>query len=131
MTDTHTKLIPLTIDRRTWLRGEGPDLSYLLRPADRKMCCLGAAALAAGATTEDILGTRNPPQVGNSKGRFPVPALCVPIANCYDLDGNELASTFVLQAMELNDHLNLPDAEREAALIPVLAKLGFAAEFVN
>lgn len=31
----------LIIDRSRWLRGEGCDASYLLRPADNKMCCLG------------------------------------------------------------------------------------------
>ena len=42
------ELIPLKIDRRTWLRGEGASQSFLLREADGKMCCLGFACLAAG-----------------------------------------------------------------------------------
>lgn len=35
----------LIIDRKTWLRGEGSLHSYLRRPADDKMCCLGFCAV--------------------------------------------------------------------------------------
>jgi hypothetical protein len=31
----------LTVDRKTWLRGEGDRVSRLLRPSDGQMCCLG------------------------------------------------------------------------------------------
>ena len=33
------------LDLKTWLRGERSNISYLLRPWDDKMCCLGQACL--------------------------------------------------------------------------------------
>lgn len=39
-----------TIDRRVWLRGEGPVSSYLLRKEDQKMCCVGMYLQACGVS---------------------------------------------------------------------------------
>ena len=46
------------VDRSKWLRGEGFQDSFLLRPADDKQCCIGFLAGACGFTKEHILGTR-------------------------------------------------------------------------
>lgn len=42
-----------TVDRRTWLRGEGFS-SRLLRKTDGKMCCMGSYCLARGLKPEEI-----------------------------------------------------------------------------
>ena len=49
-----------TIDRKRWLRGEGSDKSFLLRPSDGKMCCLGFYALACGVSEWTITGASLP-----------------------------------------------------------------------
>jgi hypothetical protein len=46
----------LRIDRGKWLRGEGCDDSYLRRPSDEKMCCVGFYCLALGKTEKEITG---------------------------------------------------------------------------
>lgn len=48
----------LTIDRAAWLRGEGGILSFLLRPSDGKMCCLGFYAEACGMADKDLNGVK-------------------------------------------------------------------------
>lgn len=47
----NTKVV---VDRRNWLRGEGPKTSFLRRGCDGKMCCLGFAALALGISEAEI-----------------------------------------------------------------------------
>ena len=51
-----------TIDRATWLHGEGADNSYLLRPTDGKMCCLGHYLKAVGIEEEAITSVDTPCQ---------------------------------------------------------------------
>ncbi len=43
-----------TVDRATWLRGEGPIESTLQRPSDGKRCCLGFLALSCGIPADAI-----------------------------------------------------------------------------
>ena len=45
----------LIIDRREWLRGEGPRSSKLLRSSDSKRCCVGIYARALGVPDKNIL----------------------------------------------------------------------------
>lgn len=47
-------MIPVTIYRDRWYRGQGSGASKLLR-YDGRMCCVGFMCLAGGATEEDIL----------------------------------------------------------------------------
>ncbi len=47
-----------TVDRATWLHGEGSNKSYLRRVEDGKMCCLGFMALACGLPEASILGEK-------------------------------------------------------------------------
>ena len=49
-------MLNVVIDRQRWLRGEGNDSSYLLRRSDARMCCMGFACLADGATEDMITG---------------------------------------------------------------------------
>lgn len=55
----------LTIDRATWLRGEGENVSRLLRGSDGKKCCLGFYCLAKGYTKEEIYNKASPRQLDN------------------------------------------------------------------
>ena len=45
----------LIIDRREWLRGEGPGPSKLLRSSDGTRCCVGIYARALGVHDGSIL----------------------------------------------------------------------------
>jgi hypothetical protein len=49
-----------TIDRKTWLRGEGLSFSSLLRIKDHKRCCLGFYCQSLGVPDEDMLGVGQP-----------------------------------------------------------------------
>jgi hypothetical protein len=60
-------MLKVVIDRTRWLRGE-PEDSYLLRSEDGKMCCLGFAELAAGATPEEITDSGAPSCVAPREG---------------------------------------------------------------
>ena len=53
----------LIIDRREWLRGEGPGPSKLLRGSDGKRCCVGIFARALGVPDEKILDCTWPGQM--------------------------------------------------------------------
>lgn len=42
------------LDPETWLRGEGINLSYLLRHTDGKMCCMGQLASQLGIDPDEL-----------------------------------------------------------------------------
>lgn len=49
-----------TVDRKTWLHGEGLSFSSLLRPGDHKRCCLGFYCQSLGVSDDDMLGIGQP-----------------------------------------------------------------------
>lgn len=51
-------MINVQVDRRRWLRGDYE--SFLLRPSDNKMCCLGFVCLELGASEDEIRGVAEP-----------------------------------------------------------------------
>jgi len=53
----------LVIDRKTWLRGEGVDNSYLLRGKDGRRCCLGFLASQCGILDEYLMRVEAPNQI--------------------------------------------------------------------
>jgi len=53
----------LTISRKRWLRGEGAGQSYLLRPDDKKMCCLGFYLRSCGVSAKEISGKGSPTEI--------------------------------------------------------------------
>lgn len=59
-TITSVKGRTFTVSRAKWLRGEGVHNSFLLRPRDGKMCCLGQIAQQCGYTDEQLLDVRGP-----------------------------------------------------------------------
>src|ERR1041384_6869017 len=55
------ELKAFTITRSEWLRGEGPDCSYLHRASDDKECCLGQFLRRVhGVPAAQLLGSRTP-----------------------------------------------------------------------
>lgn len=62
----------LTINRRTWLRGEGSEESYLRRAEDGKMCCLGFAAIQLGKLSEDDITSVQSLCGFGSRGKLPI-----------------------------------------------------------
>ena len=50
----------LTIDRKTWLRGQGLSASFLLCPTSGKRCCLGFYYSFLGLSDQEISGHKNP-----------------------------------------------------------------------
>lgn len=90
--------IKVRIDRSRWLRGEGSDDSFLLRPRDGRMCCLGFCALAMGLNEDDIRNVYEPEDVG----RWP------------EISASE--STRLDQAMRTNDEVEMCDTDREREL---------------
>lgn len=110
----------LTIDRPTWLRGEGGDASALLREKDGKMCCLGFYALACGMEKEDIVGRGGPRSVTMTTDT-PLPEqmqwlMCGPAEHSGD-------ATALM--VENDNHA------KEERIAELFAKHGVEVEFVN
>ena len=103
-------LIPLVIDRRRWLRGEGSVVSALYRSSDRKMCCLGFACLASGLLVRDIRDHRMP---------FSFAYSAVPLA---------WAGDWGLETDAANEN---DTRANESVIAALLEKLGFAVRFTH
>ena len=111
--------LKVEIDRQKWLRGEGAKASYLLRPSDGKMCCIGFACLAAGCTPEQISNQ----QIVQST-----------LTNLYDtpLDFRTNTGDVSLESLYVvNDDLDLEPSEREERLKRLGLKRGIEFTFVN
>lgn len=112
--------IKVIIDRATWLRGEGPYKSSLLRAADGKMCCLGFAALACGIDKSYIIDYDAPCRF---MGKWPTEVFKL-------MEFSFLAAT-VHRLMSTNDSVDIDDDAREAELIALAPAAGFEFEFVG
>jgi hypothetical protein len=55
-----TPVTSFTIDRKTWLQGEGSDESYLFRSRDGKQCCLGFYMEACAVPRQKITSVMTP-----------------------------------------------------------------------
>lgn len=110
-----------TVNRKTWLRGEGDDDSYLLRGSDGKMCCLGFRAMACGHRPEDIVNHGTPFKLEYDACKWGAYVDFVGQAN----------SAACMEAMAVNDDSDIADAERESSLAIILAKLGDTVTFVG
>lgn len=109
----------LIIDREKWLRGEGPDDSFLLRRDDKKMCCLGFYALACGLDQIDICQTREPANI--------VGLLVGKADWLLKLDGGKIENSD--SAKEL---MRINDADGDEKLIAQrFAENGVEVEFIN
>jgi len=131
------KLIPLTINRSRWVRGNKGGMSSLLNEQDN-MCCLGFACRKLGLTREAIDDRPAPDDIASddaiSDTRFNYlldklsPLVRVTRSTGQRKMTNRAATD---AAMEINDDTLISEEEREKKLIPILKKLGFAVKFVG
>ena len=125
----------LTIDRATWLRGEGDSESKLLRERDGKMCCLGFYAVACNIPRDRILDTETPALIdeeGDSRaawnradksGDWLFDSENEPSADCEEL--------MVINDTHFNQDNAIRDQEREKAITEIFAKHGVEVSFIG
>lgn len=124
--------IKLTIPRSQWLRGEGGSSSWLLRPSDGKLCCLGHALRACGRT-DDELRLIKTPNTGfryNSETGKDVNS-CTPPGTGTPLERHQPVAESLMTLMHVNDHGDMVPDERERLIAEGLGKYGFDVEFVD
>lgn len=100
-----------TIDRREWLRGEGPRVSFLLRPEDNKRCCVGIYLRASGVSDGELRGRCSVEDVRDTIGS----------------DHWLIADADTL--CQINDYRFSPEAERETKIEAVFARHGVTVRF--
>ncbi len=108
----------VVIDREQWIRGEGSDVSYLLRSSDGMMCCLGFSALQCGWEKCEINNTPSP----NSAGW----------KDLTEKDGYVTANVLnIRKMMNVNDDEVKGNELREIELIRLAKLQGWEFVFVN
>lgn len=120
----------LIIDRAKWLRGEGGNLSRLLRPADGKMCCLGFLGLQCGYTPDQMLDQGEPNEMFEKVdreacaefNRWPKWLIAVDEYG----PANDRAVT---ELIATNDDRVMPESDREAQIAAIFAKHGVTVTF--
>ena len=120
------ELKAFTITRSEWLRGEGPDCSYLHRASDDKECCLGQFLRRVhGVPAAQLLGSRTPRDMLH---RLPKTAKKDVSSRMKTADGaaHRLA---VINLMTINDQPRMLETEREAQIEAGFASLGYAITF--
>jgi hypothetical protein len=118
------KVTEFTVVRDTWLRGEGPDKSYLLREGDTKQCCLGFYLEACGVPREKLLYQAAPAELGEVVPKQATWLVHGGIARgCHTAEACALMST--------NDEEEMKDTDREAKLIKLFAKKHITLKFID
>ncbi len=108
-----------TIDRSTWLHGEGTERSMLLR-GDGKMCCLGSLALACDIPRDSILGRTSPLNLSYAMGRrLPEPF------QSYGWN------SVPLRIIRVNDTEDIADGDREKQLTDSFQSIGIEVTFTG
>lgn len=118
--------IKLEIDRSKWYRGQGPHGSLLLRN-DGRMCCLGFLGEKLGATKKDLLGMYYPRDLPAVKW----PNMSEADGYTSDREGEREGLIYGALAY-FNDHQqSMANAEHEAKIAGLMAKIGVDVEFVG
>jgi hypothetical protein len=112
----------LTIDRNTWLRGEGSVVSRLLRKDDGKKCCLGFYMNACGVSDSKIEDVRLPSELDD----IPSEAAWLVEKNIKNLG---MASPIAFNLMLYNDAFS--QFGREEEITKIFKEAGVEVEFVN
>jgi hypothetical protein len=112
-----------TIERAKWLRGETD--SWLLRPKDQKMCCLGFFCLAAGIERDRIWMKTTPQVLCRDEEQIPHE-----LQGLVDSMGKPTNSALCTSLIEVNDDNSITDEEREQGIIRLFAKIGHEVTFV-
>ena len=119
----------LVIDRAKWLHGESGGSSYLRRPVDGKMCCLGFYAEALGVCQGALDGVKMPRGLSTaSKALLPLWLL--------GSDSFEDVSWLSVFNDVYSGDTGLPEAifsdlERESKIAEYFAKHGVEVEFTG
>ncbi len=114
-------LLGFTVDRATWLHGEGGSASYLHRASDGKKCCLGFMCRAAGVPKQYVTGQRATWKLEYvPKIKELLPALFL---SEYHADVTDL--------MRYNDDVGLDDGYREFKLIEGFKAIGLRLMFTG
>jgi len=108
----------LIIDRSRWLRGESE--SYLFRPRDNKMCCLGFYGKACGLSEEQMSHQAFPSEVEGYMTKAPWLAK--------GADELRSVSDFLMLA---NDSKSLSESDREKKIADIFAQHGVEVEFID
>jgi hypothetical protein len=111
-----------TVNRSTWLRGEGYEHSALLRQVDGKMCCLGFFCLASGLKPYDIINREAPQRLIDPEQRRSILKSLGEERRQEPMPSDP--ETILTQLMQMNDSTDLSDAEREEILKELFQSLG-------
>lgn len=123
-----------TIDRRTWLRGQGSMNSALLT-AKGCMCCLGFRAIASGLSRDQILGCSDPASVYEQKrvgsGIMAIDGALVVRKFNGNVDMGVCVSSSCHLIISVNDGPSISDSTREHSLTSLFETIGDEVEFVG
>lgn len=119
----------LQIDRNIWLRGEGFQVSRLLRSSDKKRCCLGIALGSEGIPDVLLQDVGSPVALARNCG-LTMPQPYQWLMDWHD-DSSARHSTDATTAMETNDDRNLSAQVREDRLTEIFARNGIEVTFIN
>jgi hypothetical protein len=112
-----------TIDRATWLHGEGSEDSYLIRSRDSKKCCLGFYLENCGLPKE-YLTDRMSPMGWDAEMHARTPD--------WLFNGNKLRVSDACQLlMNTNDAPTDPPSEKEASIIAGFKAVGIEVSFTG
>jgi hypothetical protein len=112
-----------TIDRAIWLHGEGSGNSYLLRPFDGKMCCLGHYLKAVGVEDEAITSVDTPSDLPFEIQKE-IPS--------WLMGGCRIEVSPECQKLMIdNDDTTDPRGEKEAAIIAGFKEVGIEVTFTG
>jgi hypothetical protein len=121
-----SKTIVLTIDRATWLRGEKN--SYLRRPSDKKMCCLGFLGKQLGVTYTRMTNRSSPGSLKSAdQKKFMEVGLLTRLS---DMAPFETETCSLL--MSVNDQVrNITEEYRESRLKTLFKTIGIKVKFIG
>lgn len=123
---TKKKLATLVLDPKRWLRGPMPNKapghdggSFLLRPGDELMCCLGFECLRRGVKAKSMLATAIPSDLARIPGG----------KSAFTVEVNGYGDTLEREIATINDTDEIPrsrkgDLARVRKLRPLFEKLG-------
>lgn len=113
-----------TIDRSKWIRGKDRGMSYLLRPADGKRCCVGFYLQACGLTDEQLSNRCYADSYDQNLRKDDLPAGTEWLHISRSKEGGD-------SVYYVNDDMELTETEREERIAARFAREGHEVEFVD
>jgi hypothetical protein len=126
----------LVIDRAKWLRGEGSSTSRLLRPSDKKMCCLGFYGIACKVSEDSLMSCTTPDGLNGEGASFWLWTKAKKggawlFSRKNYLPNRNVISQACQKLMKANDNIDLPEANREQEIADLFFQHGVEVEFVG